>query len=198
MSLIKIKFMKCRLLVFFVFVVSQAFSQVSVSSGLYFAKEYSKEKALYNAKDFVMKNVLGVSENVTKFEIDPLAAASSGELTSLVYKCEDKGLNGLILGFYGNRWNDSGVIYQAYGFKNLSEISAKEMLRGLNKVIDENSKYLNSDSDNNNLFYKYEDITFLIYNKVSIIIRVFWKDFDSEWEVKAFNRTRRRFERKMK
>lgn len=190
--------MKCRLLIFFVFAISQAFSQVSVSNGLYFAKEYSKEQALYKAKDFVMKNVLGVNESVMKFKIDPLAAASSGEMTSLVYKCETKGLKGLILGFYGDRWNESGVVYQAYAFKNFSETSAKEMLRGLKNVIDLNLEYLNSDSDNNNLYYKYDDITFLIYNKGSVKIRVFWKEFDSEWETTAFNRTRRRFERKMK
>ena len=56
-------------------------SQVSTKSNLFYAKEFSKEIALYNAKIFVLQQVLGVSSEVAKFEIDPLAAASSGELT---------------------------------------------------------------------------------------------------------------------
>ena len=94
-----------------------SFSQVSKSTGLYFAKDFSKDQALYKAKDYVMKQVIGVEKKLIKFDIDPLAAASSGELTSLVYGCDEKNLSGLVLGFYGSRWNDAGIVYQAYAFK---------------------------------------------------------------------------------
>ena len=93
------------LLHYFLFPFS-SFSQISTaSSGSFWAKEYSKEIALYKAKTFVLNDVLGISKDIVQFYIDPLAAASSGELTTLVYRCEAKNKEGLILGFYGNRWN---------------------------------------------------------------------------------------------
>lgn len=175
-----------------------SFAQVSQSTGLYFAKEFSKDQALYKAKDYVMTQVIGVEKKLIKFDIDPLAAASSGELTSLVYGCEEKDLSGLILGFYGNRWNDAGVVYQAYAFKNLPKNKALEILSKLNQYIEDESKYLSADTDNNNMYFQYDDITFLIYRDGSEKIRVFWNGFDSEWESTAFGRTKRRFERKIK
>ena len=182
----------------FFFMIPSVEAQVSEKSGVFFAKEFSKEIALFNAKSFVMTQVLGESTGVTKFEIDPLAAASLGELTSLVYKCDEKNKAGLILGFYGTRWNDAGVIFQQYSFLNLPEEKAKEMLNKIDAVIDENYKYLTSDIDNNNVYYRYGDMTFLICLRItSTRIRVFWNGFDSEWEFTAFKRTKKRLEKKL-
>ena len=190
--------MKIRLLLASLLITAISFSQISESTGIYFAKVFSKDQALYKAKDYVMKNVIGIEKKLIKFDIDPLAAASSGELTSLVYSCDEKNLSGLVLGFYGSRWNDAGVVYQAYAFKNLPEKNALEILSKLDKYIDDESKYLSADSDNNNMFFQYDDMTFLIYRDGSVKIRVFWNGFDSEWESTAFGRTKRRFERRIK
>ncbi len=172
-------------------------AQVSTRSGIFMAKEFSKEIALYKAKAFVSIDILAASENVVKFEIDPLAAASSGELTSLVYKCEEKNKEGMVLGFYGDTWNSSGVRYQAFAFRDLPKKNALELLNKIEKVIDENTKYINKDDDVNNIYFKYEDIVFLIYKKSSTKIRVFWGDFDSEWDMTAFKRTKRRLLNKL-
>lgn len=189
--------MKLKLLLAFLFITSISFSQVSGYSGVYFAKEFSKEQALYKAKEFVMTNLLKVSSQPVKFEIDPLAAANSGELTSLMYTCEQQNLSGLVLGFFGNRWNENGVSYQAYAFKNLTKKDAFEILSKLETLMDDHSRYLGSDSDTNNLSFEYDDMTFLMYRDVGTKIRVFWNGFDAEWESTAFNRTRRRFERRI-
>lgn len=189
--------MKLRLLFTFLFLSSITHSQVSGYSGIYFAKEFSKEQALYKAKEFVMSNLVEVSSTPTRFEIDPLAAANTGELTSLMYTCDDQNLSGLVLGFFGNRWNENGVNYQAYAFKNLTKEDAFEILSKLERLMNEHSKYLGSDSDTNNLSFKYDDMTFLIYRDVGTKIRVFWNGFDAEWESTALNRTRRRFERRI-
>ena len=185
--------MKSKIFLIVFIIISICYSQVSESSGIVFAKEFSKEQALYKAKKFVMNDVIGAESYVTKFEIDPLASASSGELTSLVYKCKQKKISGLVLGFFGDRWNEMGVVYQSYGFKNLQENEALELLTLLDKHIAQHSKYLKTDSDNNNIFFKYDDLTFLVYNYNGIKIRVFWNDYDSEWESTAFNRTKKRF-----
>tara|TARA_R110000822_G_scaffold220604_2_gene354526 strand:- start:3233 stop:3835 length:603 start_codon:yes stop_codon:yes gene_type:complete len=191
--------MNIRLLIAGLLISSISFSQISESTGLYFAKEFSKDRALYNAKSYVMKELIGVENALIKFDIDPLAAASSGELTSLVYSCEEKNLSGLVLGFYGNYWNEAGVVYQGYAFKNLPQDKALEILSKLDSYIDNESNYLAADSDNN-MFFKHDDMTFLIYREASgsVKIRVFWNEFDSEWESSALGRTKRRFERKIK
>ncbi len=54
---------------------------------VFFAKEYSKEISLFKSKEFLFTHVLGSIETESvDFEIYPLAAASSGELTTLFYK----------------------------------------------------------------------------------------------------------------
>jgi len=173
------------------------FAQTTNDTGIYYAREFSKDKALYKAKEFVMEEIIGLETNVIKFNVDPLAETSSGELISLAYACEEKNMDGLVLGFFGNRWDNSGVFYQAFAFKNLPKKEAIEMLTKLNDEIELNAKYLSADSDNNNIYFQYEDITFLIYRDSGIKIRVFWQDFDAEWESNSFSRTKRRFEKKL-
>ncbi len=172
-------------------------AQIPANTGIIFAKEYSKEISLYYAKTFVMKEVLGVSNAVIRFEIDPLAAANSGELTSLVYRCEDKKKEGLIFGFFGNRWTDAGVSYQAYAFKHFPKDKAIELLDKIKNTIDSQKDYLSKDFDNNNVYFQFDDVTFLIYKGSLDKIRVFWNSFDSEWAVFTFERTKRKFEKKI-
>ena len=163
-------------------------------------KEYSKSVALYKAKEFVMMEVIGVEEKKqVKFDIDPLAAATSGELTSLTYSCDEKNLNGFVLGFYEAYWNEEGVVYTGYAFKNFSEDTARYILLKLATLIKSETPYLTKNNENN-IYFQYEDIIYLIYNDVisGPKIRVFWDGFDSEWEFTAFERTRRRFQKNMK
>ena len=179
-----------------------AYSQIKsnqTNNSVWIAKEFSKEVALYNSKSFLFKDVLGTTEEVVKFEVIPLAAASSGELTTLLYKCESKQKEGLVLGFYGNYWNDAGVVYQGYGFKNLTKSQAIEFLSKIQDAIDNNYKFLKDETDNNNIYFKYDDIDVLIWASMqSYTIRLFWNGFDSSWEKTAFDRSKRRFEKKIK
>ena len=188
------------LIVLQIFSLQCSVAQISGgSTGIIFAKEFSKEIALYSAKTFVIKDVLGESKDVVRFEVDPLAAATSGELTTLVYKCESKKQEGLILGFYGNYRNESGVNYQAYAFKNLPINKANELLDKIEKVAAENGKYIDDDVDNNNIYFNYDDLAILIYNTpTSTKVRVYWKGFDSEWEWTTFKKTKKRLAKKLK
>lgn len=159
----------------FLLLTQFAFSQISQNqSNILYAKEFSKDITLYKAKGFVIESVLGDSNSEVKFELDPLAATSSGELTSLVYKCEKLGKEGLLLGFYGNYWNESGIVYQGYGFKNLPVEKALELLRKIEDVKSGYANYISEDSDNNNIYFSFDDMTFLIYRSSSgTTIRVF-------------------------
>ena len=176
------------------------FSQVKVNSNnVWTAKEFSKEISLFKSKEFLFKNVLGSTEQIVPFEVIPLAAASSGELSTLLYKCETKNKEGIILGFYGDYWNEAGVLYQGYSFKNLEKDKAIEFLNKIVASIEENKKFLNENGDNNNIFFKYDDMDVLIWTNLGTYsIRIFWQGFDSTWEKTAFERSKRRFEKKIK
>lgn len=180
--------------------LSFCFSQVKVNSNnIWTAKEFSKEISLFKSKEFLFKNVLGTSDQIVPFEVIPLAAASSGELTTLLYKCESKQKEGLILGFYGDYWNEAGVLYQGYSFKNLEKEKAIEFLNKIVSAIEENKKFLNENSDNNNICFKFDDMDILIWtNAGNFSIRIFWQGFDSTWEKTAFERSKRRFEKRIK
>ncbi len=193
--------MKTRLSIVLLIIVNNLiYSQVKVNSNnIWTAKEFSKEISLFKSKEFLFKNVIGSTSEVIPFEVIPLAAASSGELTTLLYKCEAKQKEGLILGFYGDYWNEAGVLYQGYSFKNLEKEKAIEFLNKIVTSIDENKKFLNENGDNNNIFFKYEDMDVLIWtNAGTYSIRIFWQGFDSTWEKTAFERSKRRFEKKIK
>jgi len=63
-----------------------SFAQVKQNDyNLFQAKEFSKEISLFKAKKFLINNVLDIDNTNTQFEAIPLAAASSGELTTLFY-----------------------------------------------------------------------------------------------------------------
>ena len=193
--------MKIKLSVVLLIVINNLiYSQVKVNSNnIWTAKEFSKEISLFKSKEFLFKNVLGSTNEVVPFEVIPLAAASSGELTTLLYKCDAKQKEGLILGFYGDYWNDAGVLYQGYSFKNLEKEKAMEFLNKIVTSIEENKKFLNESGDNNNIFFKYDNMDVLIWtNAGTYSIRIFWQGFDSTWEKTAFERSKRRFEKKIK
>jgi hypothetical protein len=193
--------MKSNLLLVLLFAINNLiYSQIKVNNNnIWAAKEFSKDISLFKSKEFLFNTVLGSTTQVVQFEVIPLAASSSGELTTLLYKCEAKQKEGLILGFYGNYWNDAGVLYQGYSFKNLEKDKAIEFLNKIVITIDENNKFLRENSDNNNIYFKYDDMDVLIWTNAGIYtIRIFWQGFDSTWEKTAFERSKRRFEKKIK
>ncbi|HPI11674.1 MAG TPA: hypothetical protein PLK63_11580 [Catalimonadaceae bacterium] len=193
--------MKLKLLIILILALPcKSYSQLpSEANNFLYAKEFSKEIALFNTKSFLFRDVLGISSDIVQFEVIPLAASNSGELTTLLYRCESKNKEGLVLGFYGNYWNKFGAVYQGFSFKNLEKEKAIEFLNRIQSAMDDNEKFLFQEADNNNIYFRYDDIDVLIcYSYQNYIIRLFWNGFDSTWERTAFNRSKRRFERKMK
>ena len=196
--------MKAKLTLLLVFFYHFSYSQISANKqttlgNFIAAKEFSKEIALHSAKKFLVDEVIGASDDIIRFEIDALVAASSGELTSLVYKCDTKKKEGLILAFYNDYWNNSGIIYSGYGFKNLPKEKATELITKIQTTIKDNSSYLAEDSDNNNICFQYDDMLFIVYRTQSITkVRAFWNGFDSEWTESEINRTSKRLAKKLK
>jgi hypothetical protein len=192
--------MKKTLTILLLFKSIFIFGQVKTGQNNFLiAKEFSKEIALYNSKSFLFTQVIGITNDITKFEIIPLAAANSGELTTLLYKCRDKQIEGLLLGFYGNYWNESGVVYQGFSFKNFNKEKSMEFLKKIDESLDNYHDYLLEDPGNNSICFKYDDIDVLIDSpNLHSNIRLFWNGFDSSWEKTAFERSKRRFEKNIK
>src|SRR5690606_22094262 len=111
------------LIILIAFICEKGYPQIA---GYWYAKEFSKDISLYKAKAYLFSEVLGSTPETTQFEVIPLAAASSGELTTLLYKCESKEKEGLVLGFYGDYWNEAGIGYQGFAFKNFDKDAAAE------------------------------------------------------------------------
>lgn len=188
--------MKIKLLIVALILSQAVIAQIPTSSGFVFSKEFSKEISLYKAKAFVMNEIFDASEDVVQFEIDPLAATTSGEITSLVYTCKTKSKEGLLLGFYGDYWNDAGVVYQGFAFKDLPKDKALELLNKITRTIEEQKEYLSKSIDNN-VCFQYDDIIVLIYTATETRMRIFWNNFDAEWGITAFKRTKKRFEKSL-
>jgi len=185
----------------FTFLIFQiTFSQVKQEIGnIIGVKAFSKEISLFRGKAFVIKEVLGVNNKVTKFELDPMEAASSGELTTLYYNCEELKKEGLVLGFYGDYVNEFGLLLQGYAYKNFDKNQGLELLQKIEDAKVNNIAYLLEDGDNHNIYLYYDDLIILIYRKdQQFKYRVFWKSFDAEWGDFAFRRTKNKFEKKLK
>ena len=76
-----------------IFFFAVLFSQYAMGQ-IKYNQPYSKDIALSRAKTYVIKDILGEPTGIVKFKVDALAAATSGELTTLVYECEEKNKSG--------------------------------------------------------------------------------------------------------
>jgi len=174
-----------------------SYSQVKQNSTLanmVYAKEYSKEIAEHYAKSFAMDNIIGTTNESIRFVVDAVAASSSGQLTTLLYKCDKLDKKGLILGFFGSRWNDAGAVYQAYAFKQMPLDEAKGLLDSISSSIEKQWQFLDQAKGSNNVCFQYGDIRVLIYKSALFTpgIRLFWNGFDSNWEDTGFDETKKR------
>lgn len=190
--------MKLKFLLILLLLCAVVQSQIEQNSNnAFLAKDWSKDISLFRSKAFLFQNVLGESDKPSEFSVIPLAASSSGELTTLLYN-SDTGKEGMILSFYGDFWNEAGVIYQGYKFKNLDKDQVVAFLDKIDSAMEEHKGFLKDDNDNNNIYFQFDDMQVLIYRDGGFKLRIFWKNFDSTWENTAYERTKRRFERKTK
>lgn len=166
-----------------------------------FVLEYDKEFALYYGKYFLMTDVLGEpNSNYSKFELDPLTASNSREITTIYYNSPEKKSEGLVFGFFDEYWNRSGIGFRGYAFKALNKQEATQLINKIENIIDSERKFLNADDNVNNIYFKFKDMTVLVYRAGPLAgrIRIFWNGFDAEWENSKFNKTKRRFVRATK
>lgn len=179
------------------FIYKNGHSQLSSNVDLF--GTYSKEISVQKGKKYLLEQVLKPDERTKKLEVYGLSAASSGDLTTLIYNAtEDDDNQGLLLVFYGNYWNEAGVQFQGYDFLNFDTEKAIDFLSTIRANTELNKDYLRKGSDSN-IYFKYDDLTILATgNSVTFFdLRILWKDFDLKWEAGSFNRTVKRFEKRL-
>jgi hypothetical protein len=189
--------MKFKLLVVSLLFTTVAVSQVPTGLGFTLSDEFSESNSVVKAEGFLLKEILKSTEDVVRFKLERIASSMSGDLTSLIYKCEEKETDGLILAFYGDYWNDAGDIYKGFVFKNFPKNEALEFLSKISKTMEEQKEFLSKDNDNS-VSFQYDDLTVVISKEKEFKIRLFWNGFDADWDHWAFSRTKRITEQDLK
>tara|TARA_B110001450_G_C17433767_1_gene404991 strand:- start:10 stop:597 length:588 start_codon:yes stop_codon:yes gene_type:complete len=158
-------------------------------------KQFDKEVALYLSKKFIADTLL-IDDvgGYSKFSIESTSSDRRRELTSSLFK--SKHISGLILGFfsnYGDAYLGEGGS-RDYGFKYLDANNAFKLLNRIQYIIENQRPYLTQDFDGNNIYFSFDDMRVIIYmqnnSTTGFRIRIFWKNFDSEWVYSSFKDTR--------
>ncbi len=157
----------------------------------YFASEYSKSEVLSHSKSSLIE-FLGANETITKIEIYPLSSNGGNEISALRYKCIDKHEAGIVLGFYGRYVTAASQNYNGHSFKVFNLKQSHEFLNKVDDAFTKNSKYLKDDTNNNNIFFRYDDVDIII---TSYSIRLLWQNFDSVWYKNSFDDAKKEFDR---
>ncbi len=172
---------------------------INKTPGFFLAKEYGKEFAAYYSKLFLFQEILKSPPGISKFSIDIISAANSGELTTLTYGLDDLKQKGLIIGFFGNYINENGVQYLGYRYLNFDQPEAIEFLNLIQSTLNQHQEYLGESPETNNVAFNYKGMTVVISNEFpGYKIRLFWDSFDCLWNIESFDRTRTRFSKFLK
>ncbi|WP_299061240.1 hypothetical protein [uncultured Polaribacter sp.] len=159
-------------------------------------KAISKEISQFRSKEYIVKYLIKqTAGKEVKFETENLAADDDAGLISTAFNCNAVKEKGLLLAFFGNNRNESGVIGTAYGFRYIPLDTAKELLNKIEKIKETHNKYISSASEVNNVYLEFEDIKFIIYKDGGTKVRTLWNGFEVIWERNTFDRTKRRLEK---
>ncbi|MDO5978443.1 hypothetical protein [Flavivirga spongiicola] len=159
-------------------------------------KAVAKEIAQFRSKEYIINHIIGRTNGKDiQFETESLASDDSSGLVSIAFNCNELNEKGLLLAFFGPNTDTNGQLKDAYGFRYIPLKKAQDLFMRIDKVQDDNKKYMSSDNDVNNVFIEFEDIKFIIYRDDGEQIRVFWNGFQIVWERAAFDRSKRRLKK---
>jgi len=191
-----------KILIFLILLPLVAKSQDEKIKGeLRFGRKWSAEREAYLGKKFIIEEILGEEQlnYYSKFQIEPLLASKTTELSTIYYNSNEKNKEGLLFGFYGRFWESetSGESFSGHSFKNLDTKQALGLISKIDGILRNEASYIDNYKDVNNIYFNYEDMLFLIYRKNASIlkIRIFWNGYDVEWEYNSFYRTKKKFEK---
>jgi hypothetical protein len=176
------------------------YGQIKPTEGGIFSQLYGKEITEYKSKEYIVNEILEVpNKQLIDIEIDAITASKSGELTVIIYNCELQKKRGLVFVFWSDQLNEFNVRYKGYAFRHFEYSAAKDMLNNLETVLEQKKAILTFENGNlsKNAVYKWDDVNFLFYKNEfgSNLIRLFWNNFDSEWNQANLKTTKKRFDK---
>ncbi len=119
-------------------------------------------------------------------------------MTTLYFKCMTKSMEGLLLGFNGEQINSEGrKLKSSSDFYYLPKAKAIAFLDKIEKIFEKDADYLSDDKNNNNIVFKFEELTVIIYRFDDKSIRIFWNGFDSEWKYGECKNTKKKLMKMM-
>ena len=159
-------------------------------------KEYDSNYAFDRAKEFIIDSIIGSPGiNIKRIYIDGLPGEKYGELTTLYYNGSEK--EGIVLGIFDRATNQFGFSYWKYIFLNFNKEEAISFFKTVDGIKDNQRSYLNDKNQENHVYFKMKNITFLLYLDGGYKIKVFYEGFISDWKGTNFERMRRKFERRL-
>jgi hypothetical protein len=155
-------------------------------------KEAAKYQSIYH-----LINKLGKEENriVTPIKIEALSSDNSGEITTLFYNCNEKEEAGLIIGFFNAELVINSTFQESSNFLILNSEQTNELLQAIDNIGDKWDK--NNDYGDNSIYFSIDELT-IFMDREKVTMRLFWKNFDSDWSFSSFNRTKKRYEKYLK
>lgn len=156
-------------------------------------KTIAKEIAQFRSKEYIINHIIGDTNGQDiQFETESLASDDSAGLISIAFNCNALNEKGLLLAFFGPNTDSNGNLMDAYAFRYIPLKEAQDLFKKIDKLKDDNKRYIASDNDVNNVYTEFEDIKFVIYRDGGEQIRVFWNGFQVIWERAPFDRSKRR------
>lgn len=161
------------------------------------SQERCKEITEYYCKQYIVEDILKVPDKQSiGVYIYAITAAKSGELTTVLYQCDEFNKKGLVFAFWNDYSANSVTSYKGYGLYHLDFEQAGKLLNELESIVGSKNKIL--DEPIGNLVYRSDELTFLFYNKQTEfgfkpVIRVWWNNFDSDWTISNLETTIKRF-----
>lgn len=158
---------------------------------------YNKAKTLDLAKTYLIESILVTDKNSITFTIDPLVSATSGELTTISYQCDELKKSGIIFGFWGIYITEAGVEFKGCSFYDLSQTEMEELAILIDKVLEEQKAFLYKNPLNNHVSFKYKELNFIFYIEGNIRSRVFYGEFDAEWNYSEFKKSLKKMDKNL-
>jgi len=192
--------MKKILVLLFMAVFTVGFSQSKNEKNDFSDSEFLnwKKTNQYYGKKFLM-DLLGHDTSLVYLQVANLTAPSGGrnEIATFVYKCNVKKKAGLVLGLWDRFMTSEATSYGGYKFKHFNWNEAYEFFSKIDRHLKKWQPYLEGNQENN-IYFDYDDVSILLSTSRQnggVKLRIFYDGFDSEWNIGAYNRTKKRFEK---
>ena len=198
-----------KLLLIFCLLINQNDALSQMWGGLFNEyRKYNQDITLYEAKRYVIDSIIGRSKSPVYLEIDAIAAAKSGELTTVVYSCDSLKKKGVIFCFWSDFWNKYGTDFKGFKYKQLTNEESFSLIKIILSEVDKFRKRTYSGMyymgglmlEGGETYFDFMDMTVLLTGTKEGVsnIRIFWGNFDAEWNIGDVERMKKRLDQKNK